>query len=88
LLNSGGQQFFLRPGAPTVIGRALDNDIVIGDPSVSRHHATIEFRDGTFVLRDLGSQNGTWLGGQRVTETSLGGGDALRLGDARFTFHV
>jgi pSer/pThr/pTyr-binding forkhead associated (FHA) protein len=88
LLNSGGQQFFLRPGGPTVIGRALDNDIVVSDPSVSRHHASIEFRDGSFVLRDLGSQNGTWLGGQRVTETSLGGGDALRLGDARFTFHV
>jgi pSer/pThr/pTyr-binding forkhead associated (FHA) protein len=88
LLDSGGQQFFLRPGATTVIGRALDNDIVVSDPSVSRHHASIEYRDGSFLLHDLGSQNGTWLGGQRVTEASLGGGDALRLGDARFTFHV
>lgn len=88
LLNSDGQQFFLRPGVPTAIGRALDNDIVISDPSVSRHHASIEYRDGSFVLRDLGSQNGTWLDGQRVTEIPLSGGDALRLGDARFTFHA
>jgi pSer/pThr/pTyr-binding forkhead associated (FHA) protein len=88
LLNSGGQQFFLRPGAPTLIGRALDNDIVVGDASVSRHHAIIEYRNGGFVLRDLGSHNGTWLGAQRVTEAPLGGGDAVRLGNALFTFHV
>ena len=88
LLGAGGQQFALRPGAPTRIGRALDNDIVVGDGSVSRHHASIEYRNGGFVLRDLGSQNGTWVGGQRVTESPLGLGDALRLGDASFTFHA
>jgi len=88
LLSSGGEQFFLRPGAPTLIGRAVDNDIVLGDASVSRHHASIEYRNGGFVLCDLGSHNGTWLSGQRVTETPLGGGDTLRLGDALFTFHV
>jgi pSer/pThr/pTyr-binding forkhead associated (FHA) protein len=74
-------------GTSTRIGRATDNDIVVSDASVSRHHASIEYRNGSFVLRDLGSQNGTWLGGQRVTEAPLGGGDALRLGDASFTFH-
>ena len=88
LLDAGGQQFAVRPEAPTRIGRALDNDIVVGDASVSRHHASIEYRNGGFLLRDLGSQNGTWVGGQRVTEASLGRGDALRLGDARFTFHA
>jgi len=88
LLDSGGQQFAIRPGASTRIGRALDNDIVIGDASVSRHHASIEYRNGGFLLRDLGSHNGTWIGGQRVTEAPLGRGDALRLGDACFTFHA
>ena len=67
LLDSGGQQFAIRLGASTRIGRALDNDIVIGDASVSRHHASIEYRNGGFLLRDLGSHNGTWIGGQRVT---------------------
>jgi pSer/pThr/pTyr-binding forkhead associated (FHA) protein len=88
LLNAGGQQFALRPEAATRIGRALDNDIVVGDASVSRHHASIEYRNGWFVLRDLGSQNGTWVGGQRVTEAPLSRGDALRLGDVLFTFHA
>jgi len=88
LLDSGGQQFAIRLGASTRIGRALDNDIVIGDASVSRHHASIEYRNGGFLLRDLGSHNGTWVGGQRVTEAPLGRGDALRLGDAHFTFHA
>jgi pSer/pThr/pTyr-binding forkhead associated (FHA) protein len=88
LRDSGGQQFVLRPGATTRIGRALDNDIVVGDASVSRHHASIEYCNGGFLLRDLGSQNGTWVGGKRVTEAVLGSGDALRLGDMFFTFHA
>jgi pSer/pThr/pTyr-binding forkhead associated (FHA) protein len=88
LLNAAGQQFTLRAGSLTRVGRALDNDIVVADASVSRHHASIECRDGGFVLRDLGSQNGTWLEGRRVIEASLGGGDTLRLGDALFTFHA
>jgi pSer/pThr/pTyr-binding forkhead associated (FHA) protein len=88
LLDSGGQQFALRLSATTRIGRALDNDIVVGDASVSRHHASIEYRNGGFLVRDLGSQNGTWVGGKRVTEALLGSGDALRLGDALFSFHA
>ncbi len=88
LRDSGGQQFALRHGATIRIGRALDNDIVVGDASVSRHHASIEYRNGGFLLRDLGSQNGTWVDGKRVIEASLAGGDAFRLGDAVFTFHV
>lgn len=88
LLDAGGRQFTVRPETPTRIGRALDNDIVVGDASVSRHHASIEYRDGGFLLSDLGSQNGTWVGGQRVTEAPLGRGDAFRLGDASFTFHA
>ncbi len=88
LRDASGRQFLLRSGVPTRIGRALDNDIVIGEASVSRHHARIEYRNGSFIVQDLGSQNGTWLAGQRVTEAPLGGGEALRLGDALFTFHV
>jgi pSer/pThr/pTyr-binding forkhead associated (FHA) protein len=88
LLAPGGQRFTIRAGAVTRIGRALDNDIVVADASVSRHHASIECRDGGFVVRDLGSQNGTWMGSQRISEGMLGNGDSLKLGDAVFTFHV
>ncbi|HKV54641.1 MAG TPA: FHA domain-containing protein [Candidatus Binataceae bacterium] len=88
LRGPSGQHFEIRADAPTRIGRALDNDIVLNDASVSRYHASIEARNGGFVLRDLGSQNGSWLGEQRVTETPLGPGDILKFGDAVFTFHA
>jgi pSer/pThr/pTyr-binding forkhead associated (FHA) protein len=88
LLDAGGRQLALRPGSLIRIGRAQDNDIVVADASVSRHHASIEYRNEGFLLRDLGSQNGTWVGDQRVTEAPLSRGDALRLGDAFFTFHA
>lgn len=87
LVNGKGERFGVHAGAGTQIGRALDNDIVVNDASVSRHHARIESRNGTFTMRDLGSQNGTWVRGQRVSEAPLNDGDSVKLGDAVFTFH-
>ncbi len=88
LARATGERLRLRAGDATRIGRALDNDIVVEDASVSRHHAVIEARNGSHVLRDLGSQNGTWLASKRVNETPLNTGDAIRLGDVSFTFYA
>jgi len=88
LAGHNGDRYALRPGATARIGRALDNDIVVTDASVSRHHAAIEAVNGNYKLRDLGSQNGTFIGGARITEASLGDGDAVKIGDAAFTFHA
>jgi len=88
LLGSGGERFPLRIGTATTLGRALDNDIVVNHSSVSRHHASIEARNGAFRLRDLGSQNGTYVGADRVTEAPIADGDMVKLGDAAFTFHA
>ena len=44
--------------------------------------------NGGFEVRDLQSQNGTFLGGRRVTEARISDGDMLALGDAPFTFHA
>jgi pSer/pThr/pTyr-binding forkhead associated (FHA) protein len=88
LARATGERLPLREDSPTRIGRALDNDIVLEDASVSRHHAVIEAHNGAHVLRDLGSQNGTWLAARRVSEASLGSGDAIRLGDVSLTFHA
>ena len=88
LVGSSGESFAVRAIAITQIGRALDNDIVVNDASVSRHHASIEARNGNFMVRDLGSQNGTWLHGERVTEAALDNGDTLKFGDAVFTFNA
>ena len=89
LAGANGGRFAVKPGAITQIGRALDNDIVVPDASVSRHHANIEARDGGYMVRDLGSQNGTWIHGERVGEgAAIAHGDSLRFGDAVFIFHA
>lgn len=68
------------------IGRAPESDIVVDDPGVSRRHARIERRRDSFVIQDLRSTNGTWLGLRRVEEYSLHDGDTIRLGGARLAF--
>ena len=48
------------------MGREATNDIVVEQPVVSRKHAMIFYRDTGFWIQDLGSQNGTYVDGQRV----------------------
>jgi pSer/pThr/pTyr-binding forkhead associated (FHA) protein len=88
LIDGAGKSFTIGVGKETKIGRAIDNDIVLGDASVSRHHAAIESNNGGYRLRDLGSQNGTFVGGERVSDAPLKNGDAVRVGDASFTFRA
>lgn len=66
------------------IGRQEDNDIVIDDKKASRRHCVLE-RDGeAFVLRDLSSRNGTWVGTERVREVRLSVGEEFRIGGTEF----
>lgn len=88
LVDDSGRRFAVRSGQQTRIGRALDNDIVLGHSSISRHHAEIQSQNGNFVLRDLGSQNGTFVAGQRVSEAAIKDGDAVRIGEASFIFRA
>lgn len=67
-------------GRPVTIGRAPDNVVRIDDRRVSRHHARIVAREGALVLVDLGSTNGTWVDGLRVSELVLGVGDRIDIG--------
>jgi pSer/pThr/pTyr-binding forkhead associated (FHA) protein len=50
----------------TTIGRSIDCDVVLPKRQVSRHHAEIERDDGGYLLRDLGSKNGTYVNGEKV----------------------
>ncbi len=63
-----------------VIGRSQDNDIVITDDRISRHHCAIEHTGSTFLLKDLGSSNGTFVNGRAITQTPIFDGDEIRLG--------
>jgi pSer/pThr/pTyr-binding forkhead associated (FHA) protein len=64
------------------IGRGDYNDIVIADPSVSTMHAKLQRREAIWILSDLGSTNGTFVEGDRLSgETPLSPGTTLRFGD-------
>ncbi|MER6283353.1 ABC transporter ATP-binding protein/permease [Streptomyces sviceus] len=67
------------------IGRADDNDLVIDDLVVSRHHAELRaLPDGSYDIADLGSHNGTYLNGRPVTSARLGPGDIVGIGHSVF----
>ena len=88
LIDAAGRRLQLRHGAPTKIGRSLDNDLVLPDQSISRHHASIAMVDGAFRLHDLNSQNGSFVDGKKVSQATLRDGDSIRLGDAQFHFRA
>jgi hypothetical protein len=66
--------------SPTKIGRLADNDIVLNDKRVSRHHAELVQQSGRWVVRDTGSTNGTALNGKMIKEAPLTPGDKVSLG--------
>ncbi len=74
------REFILVEGATASIGRSPENDICIPERHVSRQHSVISFRDGVFVINDLGSANGTFVNDRRLTEPfPLAAGDVIRL---------
>ncbi len=70
----------------TKIGRASDNDIVIRDPNVSRHHAQIENQGSRYLLKDLSSTNGTFINGAAVDEHVLKNRDVIVIGTTKLQF--
>lgn len=77
----GTQREIEAHGGRMTIGRARDNDLVLDDGKVSRHHARVMPRHGTLVFTDLGSTNGSWVNGARVAEVALGEGDQIEIGE-------
>jgi DNA-binding winged helix-turn-helix (wHTH) protein len=72
-----------------IVGRGVDAAVWIDAPGVSRHHAQIVVRQGEATLEDLGSKNGTYIAGHRVTTPHrLANGDQIRLGSVVITFRV
>jgi pSer/pThr/pTyr-binding forkhead associated (FHA) protein len=69
-----------------VVGRDLDCDIVLTSRSVSRRHALVEKTPSGWVVRDLGSANGTSVDGARVKEAPLVAGAAVRFGEVDAVF--
>jgi pSer/pThr/pTyr-binding forkhead associated (FHA) protein len=83
-----GRYFELRSDVLN-LGRTDDNDIVLPNESVSRHHAQIErLGDGRVVVRDNKSKNGVQVNGNTVTECELKNGDMVQMGNFLFRFSL
>ena len=68
------------------VGRADDNQLIIADDSVSSHHGEFAFDGSSWTLTDLGSTNGTKVGGSRVEIVNLASGSAFQLGNVNCVF--
>ncbi|MBY0288560.1 MAG: FHA domain-containing protein [Mycobacteriaceae bacterium] len=88
LRSAAGRAYRLTATA-TRIGRLADNDIVLDDNNVSRHHAVIIDTGTSFVITDVRSANGIDVRGERIRGTAtLGDGDTIRICDHEFTFEI
>ncbi len=90
LLRPVGEQYEWRPVAAggAVIGRKEGCDIVLASVDVSRQHAEVRYERERWILRDLGSSNGTFIGSERVGEYELHSGDRIRIGGFELECHL
>jgi adenylate cyclase len=85
LLSADGQQKVdVRDGAPMLVGRAPTCDVPVFDPTISRRHAELSLVAGGVEIVDLGSSNGTFVNGDRVTKATARGGDVVTFGKVVF----
>jgi SulP family sulfate permease len=81
----GGKHFDIPPGV-TFIGRNPKNDLVLKDPQVSWHHASLTHLDGMCILEDFDSTNGTFIRNSRIKYQTLKDGDQISIGPYRLTY--
>jgi DNA-binding NtrC family response regulator len=73
----------LRPRRGVVVGRVPPADVVVDDESLSRQHARFLLLDDGVMVEDMGSTNGTWVGGESIKASLLTPGDVAVLGNVR-----
>ena len=82
--NAGSR--FLLDSDVTTAGRHPESDIFLDDVTVSRRHAEFRREAGVFVVRDVGSLNGTYVNRERVESATLANGDEVQVGKFRLVF--
>lgn len=85
VLGQPEQRHVIRPGQQR-IGRHSDNDIILLDETVHRHHAMLVASDQSFELRDLGGANGTRVNGRECQSVLLQHGDVIAFGNLQVRF--
>ena len=82
----GAREFALQ--AQTFVGRTPDNHVRINKPTVSRRHAQVSQGDKGWMVKDLRSENGTYVNGEKVSERNLADGDRVHFGTVRLIFRT
>ncbi|MFK7778021.1 MAG: ATP-binding protein [Gimesia sp.] len=72
--------------APAGVGRGVRNEVRILDTEASRQHASISFKDGSYMISDLNSSNGTLLNGKQIKSSELNNGDHIQIGRSLLLF--
>lgn len=89
-LRYSGEEHLLYADTTLRIGRSGENELVFNDPKVSRMHAELVWASTGFTLHDLGSVNGTFVNGERLSESSrvLRDGDDIIVGKQRLVYEI
>ncbi|MFH1727716.1 MAG: FHA domain-containing protein [Pseudomonadota bacterium] len=82
-----GHEYMLRK-EKIIIGRSDEANITIDYPGVSRLHAEIFFKEGSFHVKDLASTNGIYVNGTKTEEAKLGHNDQLKIGEIAFQYII
>jgi hypothetical protein len=87
--NSQGQELIRKEiSGQMVIGRAGECDLALGDAKLSRLNCRIEEENGLWMLLDLNSKNGTFVGQEKIDSRPLNDNETFEIGDERVTFHT
>jgi len=84
--SDGGRKSVHIQGLKTSIGRSKSNSLVINDSEISSNHAEIIVSRDGFLLKDLGSANGTYVNGEKISDCYLYLGDEITLGTTKLVF--
>lgn len=82
------KSFELRAGSKLGLGSSPDNAVPLVGEGISRHHTEIFPRGKDWVVKDLGSKNGTYVNGQKITERTLATGDQIAIGSVVLKFNL
>jgi len=83
-----GGEFPLRMDREIIVGRSSDLDMVLVEDMVSRRHAKISSTDAEVYIQDMGSTNGTFVNGERITSQHLADGDRVNVGRTALTYRA
>lgn len=85
IIDVAGKKYLLT-GPVTILGRGSDSDIVVDDTGVSRHHLELRVTPRGVIATDLGSTNGTFVEGHKISAATLVDGNTLSIGRTRILF--